>query len=83
MRTYGGWENADGSAGMFRIEVDGTADPDRVRLGQIERFGSLTAHEPVSEADTVDVPFTQPGDEGVSPIRDLLVAFPSEIYDCG
>ena len=28
---------------MFRIEVDGTADPDRVRLGQIERFGSLTA----------------------------------------
>ena len=37
----------------------------------------------MSEADTVDVPFTRPGVEGVSPIRDLLVAFPDEIYDCG
>jgi hypothetical protein len=82
VRAYGGWESADGSAGTFRIQVDEAADPDRVRLDQIERIGSLSAQEPVSDTDTVDVPFTQPEDEGVSPIRDLLVAFPNEIYDC-
>ncbi len=83
VQAFGGWENAEGTAGTIRLALDDEADADRVDVALIEENASLATSEPVVDGDSVEVPFENPGQNSGSPIRDLLISFPSEIYDCG
>ncbi len=83
VQAFGGWENAPGTAGTIRLTLNQEADADRVDVALIEENASLATSEPVVDGDSVEIPFENPGENSGSPIRDLLISFPSEIYDCG
>lgn len=84
LTAFGGWENVTGTEGVVRIELEDEAEADRVDTGQLKEYMSATMSDPETDGNAVEVPFTAeersaPG----SPVRDVLVNFAIQVYDCG
>jgi hypothetical protein len=79
---FGGWQDARGSSGAFRIATDGAAELDRVDLEGFRKLTRTDLGEPSAEGDTVEVPFSG-GEAGGNPLLDLSISFGQGLYDCG
>jgi hypothetical protein len=81
--AFGGWENPQGTEGAIRIEVDGTADAERVDLDALGEGGdTLDLGEPSVDGSTIEVPFTAESDQGAFAIRALIQTTFGDVYDC-
>lgn len=79
--AFGGHENPEGTAGDFILEVEGDADPDRVRADALD---FAETGEPSVDGSTVTLPFTAEGGIASNPVGNVLAQFGfAGLYDCG
>ena len=81
---YGGWQEGSGASGAFVIATDGPADVERVELDGFEKFTETDVGEPSADGSMVQVPFGDGGEDGRSPLRDLIAGSLGQgLYGCG